>query len=82
VVFLCIFRDGWTKATLTVLPKLAEKTQIILFAQYKRLIEQAQTLVSETSVTVHELWHAILFTNAHSDNKNRMGTCYAVECLA
>ena len=49
------FDDQRSKATLAVLAKLAQKTQIILFTHHLRLVEQARSLTVELPVVVHEL---------------------------
>jgi uncharacterized protein YhaN len=49
------FDDERSKATLKVLAKLAEKTQVILFTHHNQIFEAAQALNSNDSVFIHQL---------------------------
>ncbi|MBI5557829.1 MAG: AAA family ATPase [Deltaproteobacteria bacterium] len=49
------FDDRRVKATLNVLARLAEKTQVVLFTHHSQVVEDARSLASEGHVLIHEL---------------------------
>ncbi|NCC04621.1 MAG: hypothetical protein EOM37_11410 [Proteobacteria bacterium] len=49
------FDDDRSKATLTVLAELSKKNQVILFTHHRKIVEEANNIIGNGAIQIHEL---------------------------